>query len=349
MNKDPSAEATFKEIAEAYDVLSDPATRKKYDAFGSDRRVPDDLDPDIYRRACARDAGSAGPNVDFGGAEFDFNDIFSDFFGRTAQTGAARRGPIAGLTRKRRSSSPSRMPTAAGALVHDLGAERAATIEVTILPGVIDGQRIRLAGQGGQGTSGAPAGDPLPGRADRAAPPVPGRRAGHHGRAAAHPVGGGARRARRGRHTGRRSQGAGAGGDLDRQAPAPQGSRHAHPQRHSRGPLRRGADHGARAPDRRRAPAVRGARGCRPSIRGEGDDDRHRRGDTGSGPWTRSRTRAVYTPISSSASSPRCARRQADCGRQAEVGPCSARLSRPAQHDCTPSASTTLRSRSSWI
>ena len=41
VNKDPGAEERFKEISEAYDVLSDPELRRKYDAFGEDfRRVP---------------------------------------------------------------------------------------------------------------------------------------------------------------------------------------------------------------------------------------------------------------------------------------------------------------------
>ena len=54
MNKDPGAEEKFKEVAEAYDVLSDPETRKKYDAFGHDfRNIPEGVDPEMYRRARA--------------------------------------------------------------------------------------------------------------------------------------------------------------------------------------------------------------------------------------------------------------------------------------------------------
>ena len=63
VNKDPGAEDRFKEISEAYDVLSDPQTRRRYDAFGPDfRQVPEDVDPEAFRRSRAG-AGPARPEA----------------------------------------------------------------------------------------------------------------------------------------------------------------------------------------------------------------------------------------------------------------------------------------------
>src|SRR5215469_9964837 len=60
VNKDPGAEDRFKEISEAYNVLSDQQARRRYDAFGPDfRQVPEDVDPEAFRRSRAG-AGTGG-------------------------------------------------------------------------------------------------------------------------------------------------------------------------------------------------------------------------------------------------------------------------------------------------
>lgn len=74
VNADPAAQARFKEINEAYQVLSDPQRRQRYDMFGT-----------------AGGAADGGPDLSGFGA---FGDIFDAFFGGAA--GGARRGRPAG-------------------------------------------------------------------------------------------------------------------------------------------------------------------------------------------------------------------------------------------------------------
>jgi curved DNA-binding protein len=176
VNKDPGAEERFKDISEAYDVLSDPEQRRRYDAFGSDfRQVPPDVDPQTWARARAgagaggaprggrarpRRGGGTADDAWFqsGGAQdIDLEELFGGMFGGRRGGGW---GPVPGADQEAEIELSVEEAYSGGRRTVTLsGPDGTRTLEVTIPPGVTDGQRIRLAGQGGQGSDGAGTGD----------------------------------------------------------------------------------------------------------------------------------------------------------------------------------------------
>src|SRR5438067_4886541 len=167
---DKKSETLFKEIGEAYSVLSDPEKRKKYDRWGHDWEKIEQAQaaganfrgrPGSTSYTWSSAGGGAPGSYNF--ESEDLGGLFDQLFGRAAGGRTrVRSAPRKGADLEQQveiTLEEAFNGTQRTFSIHDSQSGETRTVEVKIPAGATDGLRVRVAGKGDPGMAGAAAGD----------------------------------------------------------------------------------------------------------------------------------------------------------------------------------------------
>lgn len=163
---DKEAVKTFQKINEAYEVLSDPEKRKKYDQYGAEWKNAEQYEQARKQQQQYRSSGNpfgngndwpGGDTFTYSGDDADFSDFFSSIFGN----GGGRQNTYRQAKYKGQDVH-AEMPLALSEAykTHQRTfSVNGKNVRIAVPAGVENGQEIRLKGYGGHGANGGPDGD----------------------------------------------------------------------------------------------------------------------------------------------------------------------------------------------